>query len=74
MSLGFLLVLRLASGVGTPYAGSTALGVAAVLGFLLYLTHIVVLMGFALTLRLDARWRPPVDTAVSARLVEPLPA
>ena len=72
MSLGFVLVLRLATGVGTPYGGSVALGVASVLGFLLYLVHVVLLVGFALTLRLDARWRPHRD--VAARLVEPLPA
>ncbi len=73
MSLGFVLVVRLATGVGTPYGGNAALGAASVLGFLLYLSHIVVLVGFALTLRLDARWRTPV-VGVAARLVEPLPA
>jgi len=73
MSLGFVLVVRLATGVGTPYGGNAALGAASVLGFLLYLSHIVVLVGFALTLRLDARWRTPV-VGVAARLVEALPA
>lgn len=57
MQLGFLLVLRSASGVGAAYGGSATLGAVAVVGFLLYLDHLVVLMAYGLTLRLDMRLR-----------------
>lgn len=54
-TLGFLLVLRLASGVGTAYGGSLVAGALAVVAFLIYLNHIVLLLGYAATLRLDRR-------------------
>lgn len=54
-TMGFLLVLRLATGVGTAYGGSVVAGALAVVAFLLYLDHIALLLGYAATLRLDRR-------------------
>jgi membrane protein len=48
-TLGFLLVLRLAFGVGTAYGGSVAAGAAATVLFLLYLDNIALLGGYVLT-------------------------
>ncbi len=48
-TLGFLLVLRLATGVGTAYGGSVVAGTAATVLFLLYLDNIALLGGYALT-------------------------
>lgn len=53
-SLGFLLVLDLPLSLGRIYAGSDPLGTTAVLGFYLYLSHVVVLGGYALVQLLDA--------------------
>lgn len=52
-TLGFLLVVRLATGVGTAYGGSVLAGAAATVLFLLYLNNIVLLGGFALTQSID---------------------
>lgn len=54
-TLGFLLVLRLATGVGTAYGGSVVAGALAVVAFLIYLDHIALLLGYAATLRLDRK-------------------
>lgn len=52
--LGFLLVLDLPINLGRPFAGSDALGTAALLVFWLYFSHIAVLLGYAVALRLSA--------------------
>ncbi len=49
-ALGFLGVLALPLSLGTPFAGSTAIGAAVLLGFWLYLSHIAVLLGYAVSL------------------------
>jgi membrane protein len=57
-ALGFLLVLSLPIVVGRPFAGSDGLGTAALLIFWLYFSHIAVLLGYAVALRLSAGPRP----------------
>ncbi|MDQ1633638.1 MAG: rane protein [Frankiaceae bacterium] len=52
--LGFLFVLSLPASLGKPFAGSDALGTAALLVFWLYFSHIAVLLGYAVALRLSA--------------------
>jgi membrane protein len=53
-TLGFLLVLNLPVNLGRPFAGSDAIGTAALLIFWLYFSHIAVLLGYAVSLRLSA--------------------
>ncbi len=52
-TLGFLLVLRLATGVGTAYGGSALAGAASTVLFLLYLDNIVLIGGYALALAVE---------------------
>jgi hypothetical protein len=59
--LGFLLVLSLPIDVGRPFAGSDGLGTAALLIFWLYFSHMAVLLGYAVALRLSAGPRPRVE-------------
>jgi membrane protein len=56
--LGFLFVLSRPIAVGRPFAGADALGTAALLIFWLYFSHIAVLLGYAVALRLSAGPRP----------------
>jgi membrane protein len=57
-ALGFLFVLSLPTSLGKPFAGSDALGTAALLIFWLYFSHIAVMLGYAVALRLSAGPRP----------------
>ncbi len=59
--LGFLLVLSLPIDLGQPFAGSDALGTAALLIFWLYFSHIAVLLGYAVALRISAGPRDADD-------------
>ncbi len=69
MLLGFLLFLRVPLNLGTAYGGFWRVGWAAAVGGWLLALHVVVLTGYVLTLRLDARgghpWGRP-RTAVAA--------
>jgi membrane protein len=62
---GFVLFLSLPLRLGLPFGGFTEVGGMVAIGLWLYLLHVLVLVGFVLTLRIDARdgvpWRPPVD-------------
>lgn len=51
-SLGYVLVLRLVGDVGRPYGGAVIAGTVGAVTFLLYLDHVVVLLGYLLALRL----------------------
>ena len=65
-SLGFLLFLSLGLNLGRAYGGSTPLAVAAISVVWLYGLHVVVLVGYVLTLRLDARRGRPLADPVRA--------
>ena len=65
-SLGFVLFLSLNLDLGRAYGGSTALAVAAISVVWLYGLHLVVLIGYVLTLRLDARRGHPLAEPVQA--------
>ena len=68
--LGFVLFLSLGIDLGGAYGGSTALATGAVaLGWLLVL-HVVVLVGYVLTLRLEARQGYPLRAATGPDLVK----
>jgi hypothetical protein len=69
--LGFLLVLSLPVNLGRPFAGSDELGTAALLIFWLYFSHVAVLLGYAVALRLSAG---PRDRPVSSGPPDPWPA
>lgn len=62
---GFVLFLSLPLRLGVPFGGFTQVGGTVAVGLWLYLLHVLVLVGFVLTLRIEARggvpWRPPVD-------------
>jgi membrane protein len=62
---GFVLFLSLPLRLGVPFGGFTEVGGMVAIGLWLYLLHVLVLVGFVLTLRIDARggvpWRLPVD-------------
>jgi len=68
---GFVLFLSLPLRLGVPFGGFTQVGGMVAVGFWLYLLHVLVLVGFMLTLRIDARrgvpWRPPDDMADDER-------
>ena len=68
-SLGFVLFLSLGIDLGGAYGGSTVLATGAVaLGWLLLL-HVVVLVGYVLTLQLEARDGHPLGVATGPDLV-----
>ena len=60
---GFVLFLSLPLPLGAPFGGFTEVGAMVAVGLWLYLLHVLVLVGFLLTLRIDARggvpWRRP---------------
>jgi len=62
---GFVLFLSLPLRLGVPFGGFTEIGGVVAVGLWLYLLHVLVLVGFLLTLRIDARggvpWRRPND-------------
>ena len=62
---GFVLFLSLPLRLGVPFGGFTEIGGMVAVGLWLYLLHVLVLVGFLLTLRIDARggvpWRRPND-------------
>lgn len=64
--LGFLFVLSRPIDLGQPFAGSDALGTAALLIFWLYFSHIAVLLGYAVALRLSAGPRVGTGSADDA--------
>ncbi len=69
-SLGFVLFLSLGIDLGGAYGGSTVLATGAVaLGWLLLL-HGVVLVGYVLTLQLEARQGHPLQAATGPELVK----
>jgi membrane protein len=51
-ALGFLLVLSLPLSLGPAFAGSDAVGAAALLAFWLYFSHIAVLLGYSAAIHL----------------------
>jgi membrane protein len=55
MALGLVLLLRQSVAFGRAYGGFRTAGVLATVAGWLWLVHVVVLVGFALTLRLQAR-------------------
>ncbi len=69
-ALGFVLFLSLGIDLGGAYGNSTVLATGAVaLGWLLVL-HVVVLVGYVLTLRLEARGGHPLAQATGPDLVK----
>ena len=62
---GFVLFLSLPLRLGVPFGGFTEVGGMVAIGLWLYLLHVLVLVGFMLTLRIEARggvpWHEPVD-------------
>src|SRR5829696_9800854 len=63
---GFVLFLSLPLDLGLPFGGFTQIGAVVAVGLWLYLLHILVLVGFAMTLRMEARggvpWHPVADS------------
>jgi membrane protein len=51
-SLGYVLVLRVVSGGDAAYGGSRLIAATAAIAFLVYLNHVVFLLGYALALTL----------------------
>lgn len=62
---GFVLFLSLPLKLGVPFGGFIGIGGTVAVGLWLYLLHVLVLVGFALTQRIEARggipWHPLVD-------------
>jgi membrane protein len=62
---GFVLFLSLPLDLGLPFGGFVQIGGVVAVGLWLYLLHVLVLVGFALTLKLDDRggvpWHLVVD-------------
>ena len=55
---GFLLFLAIPVDWSLPFGGLPVFGAVAALALWLYLIHVLVLVGYRLTLTLDARWGP----------------
>jgi membrane protein len=70
-ALGLLLLLSLHLSLGSAYGGSQALAVVAVSLVWLYALHVLVLAGYVLTLRLDARHGHPRAAPVEPSVVRP---
>lgn len=73
-TLGFVLVLALPLDLGRVFAGSDALGAAAIVGFWLYFSHVVMLVGYLLVVRLDARHGNPLGRAQQDHVSTDAPA
>lgn len=62
---GFVLFLSLPLDLGLPFGGFTAIGATVAVGLWLYLLHVLVLVGYALTYRIEDRggvpWHEVVD-------------
>ena len=62
---GFVLFLSLPLKLGVPFGGFVGIGGTVAVGLWLYLLHVLVLVGFALTQRIEARggipWHQVVD-------------
>lgn len=69
MCLGFVLFLSLGLDLGAAYGGSTGLATGAVALGWVYVLHAVVLVGYVLTLRLEARHGHPLARATGPDLV-----
>jgi membrane protein len=67
--LGFVLFLSLGLDLGGAYGGATGLSTGAIALGWLYLLHVVVLVGYVLTLRLEAREGHPLRRASGPDLV-----
>ena len=67
-TLGYVLTLRLVTGFARAYGDFAPAGVVAALAFLLYLNHVVVLLGYALALTLHEE---PVRIGRSATTTVP---
>lgn len=61
-SLGFVLFLGITVDIGIAYGGSTPAAAVAITALFLYAEHIVVLAGYVLALRLDARGGRPLGS------------
>ena len=55
---GFLMFLAIPVDWSLPFGGLPVFGAVAALALWLYLIHVLVLVGYRLTLTLDGRWRP----------------
>lgn len=64
---GFVLFLAIPVDLGLPFGGYRPVGAAVAVGFWLFLLHLIVLVGYGLTLRLDERggvpWAAPFRQA-----------
>jgi membrane protein len=62
---GFVLFLSLPLDLGLPFGGFTAIGATVAVGLWLYLLHVLVLVGYAMTYRIEDRggvpWHRVVD-------------
>ena len=70
-SLGWVLFLSLGVPLGGVYGGSAGLANAAVTGLWLYVLHVMVLVGYVVTLQLHARQGRPLGEVVSGTRVRP---
>lgn len=62
--LGFVLFLGIEVDIGAAYGGNVPVAAACIAGLFLYLVHAVVLVGYVLTLCLDARAGHPLADPV----------
>ena len=69
---GFVLFLALPIDLGTPFGGLAAVGAMVAIGLWLWLLHLIVLVGYALTQRIDDRggwpWASPLPDAPGSQI------
>lgn len=56
---GFVLFLAIPVDLGLPFGGFRSIGATVAVGLWLYLLHVIVLVGYGLTHRLDERGGVP---------------
>lgn len=72
-SLGYVLFLGIELPISLAYGGSQVLAAVAVTGLWLYLLHVMVLLGYVVTLQLAARGGQPLGPVVHEDRVRAAP-
>ncbi len=73
-SLGYVLFLGIELPLGRAYGGSQVLAGVAVTGLWLYLLHVMVLLGYVVTLRVAARGGRPLGPVLHKDRVRAAPS
>ncbi len=62
---GFVVFLTIPVHLGSPFGGFTGVGATIAVALWLWLFTVLFILGYAITLSLERRWRPAVDTRLT---------